>query len=366
MRIYVDHTHVWRPVTGIERISLQLFSPAALSPLDVVPINAGRMKEMLLKQTFYLPAYLARSPSAVLLCPGFPPTPLLQLFADRVIPYVHDVFLLSRRADLNWRARAYSAWPFDLAVRRLRRFLVNTADTATKLRRYCREDADITVYRPPAENQFKLNVGDRADRPTPPKGIKLVALATVEPRKNLIAAAHIVQALHQQGFVDATLEIIGRRGWGDDWDTLRRMPGIKLYGYRSDDEVRRVFDEADAFICTSHEEGLGLPLLEAQFAGLPIIAPNQPVFREVLGHSPLYIDPYEPGAAARKIAAMSNTDGWRATYVARDGVNLRRWNEAADTDHSRVIEMLSELDARIGRPIRRFQFAHIGRAHGQH
>ena len=62
MRVYVDHTHVWRPVTGIERITLQLFSPAALSPLDVVPINAGRMKDMLLKQTFYLPACLARSP----------------------------------------------------------------------------------------------------------------------------------------------------------------------------------------------------------------------------------------------------------------------------------------------------------------
>jgi glycosyltransferase involved in cell wall biosynthesis len=353
-------------VTGIERITLQLFSPTALSPLDVVPISAGRMKQMLLRQTFYLPACLARTPSSVLLCPGFPPTPLLQLFRDRVIPYVHDVFLLSRRDDLNWRAKAYSAWPFDLAVRRLRRFLVNTADTATKLRRYCREDADITVYRPPAENRFKLSVGDRADRPASPTGIRLVALATVEPRKNLVAGARIVQALHEQGFVDTTLEVIGRRGWGEDWDTLRRMPGVTLHGYRSDEEVRQILESADALICTSHEEGLGLPLLEAQFAGLPIIAPDQPVFREVLGYSGIYIDQYAPGAAAEKIAAMFTANGWRAAFATRGGVNLRRWNKTAASDHDRVVEMLSELDTQSAHPVRRLHFADVSRAHGQH
>src|SRR5258707_5240505 len=40
MAIYVDHTHLGRHVTGLERITLELFSPAALSPLAIVPINA--------------------------------------------------------------------------------------------------------------------------------------------------------------------------------------------------------------------------------------------------------------------------------------------------------------------------------------
>src|SRR6185437_4488672 len=366
MRVYVDHTHVWRHVTGIERITLQLFSQDALRPLDVVPVNARRMKDMVLKQTFYLPACLAHSPSSLVLCPGFPPTPLLQLFRSRVIPYVHDVFLLSRREDLNWRAKAYSAWPFDLAVRRLPKFLVNTANTAAKLRQYCRQDADITVYRPQAQNSFNLAVGERASRPLHPKALRLVALGTVEPRKNLVAAARIVRALRARGFVDTALEVIGRRGWGGDWQTLAKMPDVTLHGYVPDEDIPAILDGADALICTSYEEGLGLPLLEAQFAGLPVIAPDQPVFREVLGSSGLFIDPSDPGGAADVIAALTATDGWRAACVARAAANLRDWNRKAARDRDRVVTMLSEFEHRgahsqerhdhvtdFGRPARR-------------
>ena len=34
MAIYVDNTHLGRHVTGLERITLELFSEAALAPLD--------------------------------------------------------------------------------------------------------------------------------------------------------------------------------------------------------------------------------------------------------------------------------------------------------------------------------------------
>ena len=54
MRVYVDHTHVWRAVTGLERIALQLFSPQALAPLDVITVGAHNLSGMLLKQKSWL------------------------------------------------------------------------------------------------------------------------------------------------------------------------------------------------------------------------------------------------------------------------------------------------------------------------
>ena len=279
-----------RPITGLERITQQLFSVEALAPLDAVPVRASRMSDMLLTQSFGLAGCLMRSPSSLLLCPGFPPTPLLHAFGGRVIPYIHDVFLLSRRADLNWRAKAYMAWPFDLAVRRLPR-PGNSFDTATKLAAYCRPDADIIFYRPAARNNFRLDVGGRMAWPDSVTALRLVALGTVEPRKNLVAAGRIVGALRQRGNAGATLEVIGRRGWGDDWASLSAMPGVVLHGYQPDREVTAILTRADALISTSHEEGLGLPLLEAQYAGLPIIAPDQPVFREVLDRSGIFVGP---------------------------------------------------------------------------
>jgi hypothetical protein len=209
MAIYVDHTHLGRHVTGLERITLELFSAAALAPLDIVPVTAQSTRQMVTKQTFELPMRLAAS-SSILLCPGFPPSPLLRPFASRVLPYIHDIFLLSRPADLNRRAKLYMAAPFRLALHRYPRFLVNSGDTGRKLAAHCRPDAAITLYRPPVRNVFDLESNGRTERDAQP--LRLVALGTVEPRKNFVAAARITSALRARGFPDATLDIVGRRG----------------------------------------------------------------------------------------------------------------------------------------------------------
>src|SRR3982075_3125389 len=173
MAIYVDHTHLGRHVTGLERITLELFSPAALAPLDIVPVTAQGTPQMVAKQTFGLPMRLAAS-SSILLCPGFPPSPLLRPFASRVLPYIHDVFLLTRRADLNRRARLYMAAPFKLALRHYPRFLANSSDTKRKLAAHCRSDAEVTLYRPPVRNVFGLQSRARLARDAKPQPLRLV------------------------------------------------------------------------------------------------------------------------------------------------------------------------------------------------
>jgi glycosyltransferase involved in cell wall biosynthesis len=343
MTIYVDHTHLGRHVTGLERITMELFSPAALAPLDVEPVTTQSLPQMIMTQTLGLPLKLAAS-SSVLLCPGFPPSPLLQPFAPRVLPYIHDLFLLSRPADLNRRARFYMATPFKLAVRHYPHFLVNSLDTRKQLAAHCRADAAITLYRPPVRNVFDLDPAARAERQQRP--LRLVALGTVEPRKNFIAAAEIISALRALGFADATLDIVGRRGWGSDWQTLETMPGVTLHGYQPADRVSELLGEADLFICTSHEEGLGLPLLEAQHAGLPVMAPDAPIFREVLGASGIFIDTAEPGTAAAQVAALLSEPGWRVRHIDLATRNLARWNALAAADRNAVIALIAALAKR--------------------
>lgn len=345
MAIYVDHTHLGRHVTGLERITQELFSREALAPLNVVPVTSHGTAQMVATQTFGLPWRLAMS-SSILLCPGFPPSPLLRPFASRVLPYMHDDFLLTRRADLNARARLYMAAPFKLALRHYPSFLTNSDDTRRKLSAHCRSDATISLYRPPIRNVFDLQSRHRAERDARPQPLRLVTLGTVEPRKNFVAAAKIVEALRAQGFPGATLDIVGRQGWGDDWHQLKSSNGVTLHGYQPTERVRDILDAADAFICTSHDEGLGLPLLEAQYGGLPIIAPDAPVFREVLGESGIFIAPSDPAAAAAQIVATLTSAAWRAEHVTLAAQNLQRWNMLAASDRDNVIELISELARR--------------------
>ena len=342
MTVYVDHTHLGRHVTGLERITTEQFSPHSLAPVELTPVTARGTPRMMATQTFGLPFRLADS-SAVLLCPGFPPSPLLLPFAERVVPYIHDLFLITRPGDLNARAKLYMAKPFALAVRRYPRFLVNSLDTERKLRAFCRSDAKILTYRPRVRNVFGVNPADRASPPETKRHIRLISLGTVEPRKNYPYAARIIRELRSNGFAEATLEIVGRAGWGDDRRQLEGEPGVILTGYLSSEEVRHKLQQADALLCTSHEEGLGLPLLEAQYAGLPIIAPDDAVFREVLAEFGVFIDRLDCVAAARTIASMLRPSDGRARFRGLNAKNLVRWNRLAEDDRLQVSQMIASL-----------------------
>lgn len=341
--IYVDETHCGRHVTGLERITLELFSAEALDGLPLVAVRAGGRKAMVVRQQADLPLRALREPRALFLCPGFPPSiPLVLAGGMRVIPYIHDLFLLTRPQDLNRRAKLYMAPAFRFVVGRARLFLVNSQATAEALQSFCRRDARIVLYRPAVRNVFGLSPGARDQRQTKTGQLRLIAVGTVEPRKNLFAAAAILTALRQHGFPEATLAIVGRPGWGVDLERLATIPGVTLHGYQPGKAMRRLFDEADALISTSHDEGLGLPLLEAQYAGLPVIAPRQPVFREVLGDSGLLVEVANPAVAAAAIGGLVGEPGWRAHHGATAARNLERWNTAAAGDRQAVKALLHE------------------------
>jgi glycosyltransferase involved in cell wall biosynthesis len=338
--LYVDESHLGRFVTGLERITLELFSAEALAPLPVVPIHAKGVRGMIVAQTMRLPRRLAANRRSLALCPGFPPSIPTTLFGDRVIPYIHDTFLLTRPQDLNWRARTYMVPAFAFALKRLRWLLVNSETTRAELSVFARPDAEISLYRPRVRDIF--GIAEQAARPRawqPGETFRLLAIGTVEPRKNLRAAARIVAALTARG-IPAQLDIVGRLGWGNEVEALRQMPGVTLHGYLPPEDVRARIAATHALITTSHDEGLGLTPLEAQHGGLAVVASDIKVFREALGQSGWMVDTADPAASATMIASrLTGPDGLTgANALAK--ANLARWNDAAERDHAALIERL--------------------------
>ncbi len=343
-RVYVDASHCGgRHVTGIERITLELFSEQALAPIQIETVTAGSKVAMVLQQYLGLPFRLLMNRKAIVLTPGFPPSLFLTLAGKRVIPYIHDLFLLTRRQDLSTIGKYYMAPAFRFALQKLPVFLVNSEATRDELRGFCRADARIFLYRPAVRNVFGLDAEVRQRSGDTGKSLKLIALGTVEPRKNLIAAAQIVSKLRAGAFPAATLDIVGRFGWGPDAEALAGYEGVTLHGYKPADDVKALVDAADMLICTSHDEGLGLPLLEAQYAGMPVVAPDQPVFRQVLGTSGTYINPSDIEASATRIADITREVGWRTRAANNAADNLLRWNMDAEQDRLKIIKLLSGL-----------------------
>ncbi|WP_132250013.1 glycosyltransferase [Methylobacterium segetis] len=339
-RIYIDQTHLRGHVTGIERVARDLFAPEQLAPHDVRLLRSRGLPAMIAAQQIGLPLRGLRDRDALFVFPGFPPGPLCAALGDRCILYVHDTFLLTRPEDLSWKSRLYMAPSFGLAMRYGRRFLVNSRTTGRELRRLCRPDALVALLRPAVGDVFGL-AGLPAGRPAPAPGepLRLLAIGTIEPRKDYPAAIAIVGALNRMG-VPAELHVVGRVGWGRHAFLDDPPAFLTLHGYVDDAGLRRLVERSHLLISTSKAEGLGLPLLEVQHGGLPVAAPEGPVFAEVLGASGLFLRPDDPEGSASALAAWARGGRLAAAADAARG-NVSAWNAAARADAARFSDFLA-------------------------
>jgi glycosyltransferase involved in cell wall biosynthesis len=122
-----------------------------------------------------------------------------------------------------------------------------------------------------------------------------------------------------------------------------------MLGFVDDRAVAGLVREWDLYLTTSHDEGLGLPLLELQHAGIPIVASDIPVFREVLGEAGALIDPAAPAEAAERIDAVLRGPDARGRAREAGRLNIARWNRLAANDHAAVLHLLSTLLATLGK-----------------
>jgi glycosyltransferase involved in cell wall biosynthesis len=123
----------------------------------------------------------------------------------------------------------------------------------------------------------------------------LLAVGTIEPRKNLTRLLAAFEVLHDEGLSDA-LVVVGRRGWltGDFFAALERSPAraaVLLPGYLADDDLPAVYAGAQLLAFPSLCEGFGLPLLEAMACGTPAVAARAAALPEIGGDAARYFDP---------------------------------------------------------------------------
>lgn len=346
--VVVDRSHLGRRASGIERITRELFSDDSLPPLRVVgTVCGGGRPAMMLRQLIINPVQALLHPGSVWVFSGYPPSPAFGAFPGRSVLYVHDLFLVDRAEDLNSAARLYMAPSFRAALRRLRFFLANSETTAAALRSHIHPSAMLATYRPPARDV--LGLGHLWDAPeTSPGPVRIGMIGTIEPRKNYSAAVTICRELTAILARPVELHIVGRAGWGPDGALLRSAPGVHLHGFVEDARMPDLVRRWTLFLSTSHDEGLGLPLLEVQQAGLPIVAPDGPVFREVLGGSGTFIDPADPKGAARIVARLLGRPGLAREAAAAGRANIDRWNTLAAGDRAAVVELLRGMLAAAG------------------
>ncbi|BEO03267.1 glycosyltransferase family 4 protein [Serratia marcescens] len=101
---------------------------------------------------------------------------------------------------------------------------------------------------------------------------------------------------------------------------------IKYHGRVTDDELAALYSGAFAFVFPSLYEGFGIPLLEAQSCGCPVLASDAASMPEVLKDSALYFSPTCSESLISQIEKLYYDDGLRVSLIKRGFENVKRFN----------------------------------------
>jgi len=120
-----------------------------------------------------------------------------------------------------------------------------------------------------------------------------LCVSTVEPRKGQQQILEAIELLWECG-TDINLVFVGQQGWKVETfaDKLQDHPELdtRLFWLQgiSDEYLNKVYKVSTCLIAASVDEGFGLSLIEAASHGIPIVARDIPVFREVAGEHAEY------------------------------------------------------------------------------
>jgi glycosyltransferase involved in cell wall biosynthesis len=103
----------------------------------------------------------------------------------------------------------------------------------------------------------------------------------------------------------------------------------KCLGRLSDAELTDAYRDCDALIFASLFEGFGLPILEAQATGRPVITSKRSSMPEVAGDGALFVDPENVQSIRSAVGRVMANEALRKSLVARGFVTVRRFEAGA-------------------------------------
>lgn len=286
---------------------------------------------------------MARHPPDVL----FVPAHVLPLIHPRAsLVTVHDLGYLHFPQAHPWRQRLY----LDLSTRWNARFAahvlaVSKATKADLVARYATPPDKITVAYPGYDETLAPVKGlvtiEAAKARYHIAGDYFFYLGTLQPRKNLARLIDAFAALKS----DAMLVMAGKRGWlyNDLFAQVQRLGVEKQVifpGYVAAEDKAALLSGAIAFVFPSLYEGFGLPVLEAQACGCPVITSTTSSLTEVAGDAALLVDPASTKAITRAMQQLIDDSSQRKHLTDLGSANVRRfsWAKCAQSVLSAIEE----------------------------
>lgn len=153
---------------------------------------------------------------------------------------------------------------------------------------------------------------------------------SLSPRKNILRVLKAFEA------IKATIPHMFYISCGQSWKDAevrkfidsRLSDRVKLLPFLSNEELVVMYSMADLYLYPSLYEGFGLPILEAQACGCPVLTSNVTSCPEVAGRGAHIVDPYSVEQISRGMVKIVTDRGYREELVSAGHENVKKYSWA--------------------------------------
>jgi len=150
------------------------------------------------------------------------------------------------------------------------------------------------------------------------RSISLLYVSLYSEHKNLATLLKAMPLLNKDGNRRFLLRTTADPGWeGSRWTVTYHddlalscqpdvAPWVEFLGPLGRENVQQLYREGDLFVFPSLCESFGHPLIEAMAHGLPVVASDTPVNRDICGGAALYFKPLYPVDLAAQVHRVAS------------------------------------------------------------
>jgi glycosyltransferase involved in cell wall biosynthesis len=241
---------------------------------------------------------------------------VLALPRRRTLLTIHDcVFLYTatgiKRKLLKW-------FLLDMPVRRCR--LITTISEATKRdilqHTGCSPDKLVVIPDPIADSIYYAPAVFNEQQP-------VILFVGTTSNKNLLLTAAALKN------ISCRVDIIGPLSAEQQQALEDNHIHYQPYSGLTDEEMASRYAEADIILFPSTFEGFGLPIVEGQKAGRPVITSNLSPVKETAGGAACLVDPWDPASIRDGVLRVIRDADYRQQLVGEGFRNITRFSPEA-------------------------------------